>query len=81
MKTKPYFQTVIRCKSIEERDKRITELVTRGFSVIRYFEREDESIYAGSTSYDSADGTRQRHRISSAFTSFGAVLRRDNDGR
>lgn len=67
-----YFETTINCLSEEERSTRIADLESRGFELVRCFERADRF------SQDVSGSGRRRHKGTQTDASYGAVLRRYN---
>ena len=79
MKTQPYFQTTITSGSIEERDRRIAELIGIGFEVARYCEKVVEGASSRTGLINGRQLINHSYDGGSTRATYGAVLRRAND--
>ena len=75
-----YFETRVQSQSKEELERRVRDNKKRGFQVARYYEIKREGRYATNSKYRTADGGTTRIRGSTEHVTYGAVMRRVNNG-
>lgn len=73
-----YFETTVNRGSIEEREKRVTELVSSGFEVVRYYENIAESASNRTGLINGRKLIKHEYDGGSTRATYGAVLRRAN---
>ena len=78
MTTKPYFQTTVNRGSAEARDKRVAELVSGGYEVVRYYENTVESRSSRTGLISGRKLIKHEYDSGSARSTYGAVLRKPN---
>lgn len=74
-----YFYTKVNRPSIEERDERITELVSERFEVVRYYENVAEVRDSQTGLINNRKVIKRSYDGGSSRANYGAVLRRPNE--
>lgn len=78
MTNQKYFQFTMQATTPEELQKRIADNESRGFEVVRYYERDKEWRQRGTSNFVDASGITRRNVVSSGYKIYGVVMRGAN---